>query len=364
MALRRTRNLPPRRAPLMGLAAAFVFAAQMLNFPIGGGTSGHLIGGVLCSILLGPSAAVLVISCVLIVQCLVFADGGVLALGANIFNMALVSSVGGYLVFKTVHRILPGSRGRLASIAIASWLSTVLAAVVCAGQLALSHTVRWPVAFVAMASVHALIGVGEAIITVLVIRAIEQVRPELVDRSMPSENEPRGLEMVGFGLVIAIGLAVFVSPFASTAPDGLIRAAQKFGFRDRERGDRVIASPIPDYRLPGVSSAAIGTALAGAAGTLIVFGAGWTLASVLRSKSTKVSAELAQNGPNVAGGQVGLGKPCGRVVAVVDGVSEVRAPVVGVRRVAVVVRLPGVTWQPQNRVERVGRLLELVNGFT
>ncbi|HWE01544.1 MAG TPA: energy-coupling factor ABC transporter permease [Tepidisphaeraceae bacterium] len=293
VALRRTRNLPPKRVPLMGLAAAFVFAAQMLNFPIGGGTSGHLIGGVLCAVLLGPSAAALVISCVLIVQCFVFADGGVLALGANIFNMALVSSVGGYLIFRSVYRLLPGSRGRLVAVAIASWLSTVLAAVVCAGQLALSHTVPWPVAVTAMAGVHAFIGVGEAVITVLVIHAIEQVRPDLIDPSAPSPMERRGFELIGFGLVIAIGLAVFVSPFASSAPDGLDHVAQSLGFRDHEAAARVIASPLPDYRLPGISSAAIGTALAGAAGTLMVFGVGWTLARVLRSRQTDLNVDLA-----------------------------------------------------------------------
>jgi cobalt/nickel transport system permease protein len=304
VALGRTRNLPPRRVPLMGLAAAFVFAAQMLNFPIGSGTSGHLIGGVLCSVLLGPSAAVLVISCVLIVQCFVFADGGVLALGANIFNMALVSSVGGYLIFKTIQRILPGSRGRLAAIAIASWLSTVLAAIVCAGQLALSHIVRWPIAFAAMAGVHAFIGVGEAAITVLVIHAIEQVRPELVGQLTPPV-ERRGLELIGFGLVIAIGLAVFVSPFASTAPDGLDRVAKSLGFRDHERADRVIASPFPDYRLPGASSAGIGTALAGATGTVLVFGIGWMLARVLRTppntKGTIISSVVCTPGQSGAG---------------------------------------------------------------
>src|SRR5437763_9509310 len=101
VALRRARlHLPPRRVPLMGLAAAFVFAAQMLNFPVAGGTSGHLVGGVLTAVLLGPSAAVLVMTCVLIVQCLMFADGGLMALGANVFNMAIVSVCGGYAVFR------------------------------------------------------------------------------------------------------------------------------------------------------------------------------------------------------------------------------------------------------------------------
>src|SRR5579862_3024528 len=152
------KHLPPRRVPLMGLSAAFIFATQMLNFPVAGGTSGHLIGGVLASVLLGPSAAVLVISSVLIVQCLVFADGGVLALGANVFNMAVVSSVGGYFVFSLLRRTLPGDRGRLVAVALASWIATVAAAVVCAGQLALSGTVAWSVGLPAMADVHMLIG--------------------------------------------------------------------------------------------------------------------------------------------------------------------------------------------------------------
>src|SRR5512143_477384 len=101
VALRQARlSLPPRRVPLLGLSAAFIFAAQMLNFPVAGGTSGHLIGGVLAAVLLGPSAAVLVLTCVLVVQCLMFADGGLLALGANVFNMGLASVVGGYLVYR------------------------------------------------------------------------------------------------------------------------------------------------------------------------------------------------------------------------------------------------------------------------
>src|SRR6516162_1209245 len=107
IALRQARtSLEPRQMPLLGVAAAFVFAAQMLNFPVVGGTSGHLIGGVLTAVLLGPSAAILVITCVLIVQCLMFADGGLMALGANIFNMALVSVCGGYFVFRLTKRVM------------------------------------------------------------------------------------------------------------------------------------------------------------------------------------------------------------------------------------------------------------------
>src|SRR5271157_2966654 len=105
-------SLPRRNVPLMGLAGAFVFAAQMVNFPVAGGTSGHLIGGVLVAALLGPAAALVVLTTVLIVQCFLFADGGVLALGANIFNMGIVGGVGGYWIYRLVCGALPGTRGR------------------------------------------------------------------------------------------------------------------------------------------------------------------------------------------------------------------------------------------------------------
>ena len=112
LALRQVRRrLPPRRVPLLGLAAAFLFAAQMVNFPVAAGVSGHLIGGVLVAALLGPSAAVVVLTTVLIVQCFLFADGGVLALGANVFRMGLVGAVGGCAIYHGVRRGWPGRRG-------------------------------------------------------------------------------------------------------------------------------------------------------------------------------------------------------------------------------------------------------------
>ena len=282
LAARRARiELPARRVPLMGLAAAFVFAAQMLNFPVAGGTSGHLIGAVLCSVLLGPSAAVLVVSSVLIVQCLAFGDGGVLALGANIFNMAIVSSVGGYAIYRGLHRLFPGPRGRLLAVAVASWVATVVAAVVCAGQLALSGTVPWSVALPAMAYVHMLIGVGEAIITTLVIATIAQTRPELLDESNTlAAGAGRGREFVLYGLIVALGLALFISPFASKWPDGLDRVAESFGFQHREM-HLLASTPLNDYRIPWIHSVNLATALAGALGTIVVFVLGWGMARLL-----------------------------------------------------------------------------------
>jgi len=112
LALRQARlHLPPRRVPLMGLTAAFVFAGQMVNFPVAGGTSGHLLGATLTAVLVGPSAAVVVLAAVLIVQCFLFADGGVTALGANLVNLALVAPLGGYGVFRAVRPLWAGRRG-------------------------------------------------------------------------------------------------------------------------------------------------------------------------------------------------------------------------------------------------------------
>lgn len=287
LAVRQThRHLPRKKVPLMGLAAAFVFAAQMINFPVAGGTSGHLVGGVLCAALLGPSASVLVITAVLIVQCLVFADGGVLALGANVFNMAVVDSVGGYYLYRGLQRLIPGPTGRLAAIAFSGWAMTVLAAVCCAGELAWSDTVRWTIGLPAMAGIHALIGIGEAVITALIIFSIERARPDLL-RSMANPPTRGYGEVVLYGTVLAFGLALFVSPFACGWPDGLERVADSLGFGGLEAKEAIIRSPFPDYHIPGLSSPRIATAVAGIIGTFIAFAAALLFAHVLRSKSTE-----------------------------------------------------------------------------
>lgn len=177
----KTRQLlQEKMVPLMGVMCAFIFAAQMLNFPIMGGTSGHLLGGVLAAVLLGPWAASLVLACVLVVQCLVFQDGGLFALGANIFNMAVIGTLGGYGLFRVIFRLMPSSRGFAAAVAVAAWFSVVLASASCAVELAISGTARFESVFVAMAGVHALIGIGEAFITTLVVEFVVKARPDLV----------------------------------------------------------------------------------------------------------------------------------------------------------------------------------------
>ena len=279
------RTLPRNQIPLMGLGAAFVFAAQMLNFPVAGGTSGHLLGGVLAGVLLGPGAAAVVIACVLTVQALLFSDGGVLALGANIFNMAFIGAVAGCAVYRTVRKFLPGLRGRITAVFFAAWLSTVLAAVTCAGELAWSGTLPPEVVFPAMISVHALIGIGEGLITSLVILAIARTRPDLLEAEYATATRGTGWEFLAFGLVIALGLAIFVSPYACSWPDGLDKVAEKFGFAGHAA--TLIKTWIPDYKMPGVSSEGIATAIAGGLGTLVMFGLACGIGRLLVREKTK-----------------------------------------------------------------------------
>jgi cobalt/nickel transport system permease protein len=285
MALRQARKtMPARRVPLLGLAGAFVFAAQMLNFPVAGGTSGHLIGATLAAVLLGPSAAAIALTAVLVVQCFLFNDGGLTALGANIFNMAIVATLVGYGIYRLVRRFVPGQRGLVLAAAFASWCSTVVAAISCAGQLALSGTVPWSVSFPAMAGVHMLIGIGEGLITALVILAIVRLRADLLDDAMLPAATPVSA-FVGFGLVVAFGLALFVSPFACKWPDGLEKVAATLGFEHYAIEKPLLPAPIPDYTLPGIHSVpkAFG-ALAGVIGTVVVFGLSLLLARGLVSK--------------------------------------------------------------------------------
>jgi cobalt/nickel transport system permease protein len=175
-----SESLKDKTVPLMAVVSAFIFAAQMLNFPVMGGTSGHLLGGVLAAVLLGPCAGAIAIAVVLAVQCLIFQDGGLTALGANIFNMSFVGAVGGYYIYAMIRKGMSGNRGILTAAAIAAWFSVVAASAVCAIELAVSGTSPINVALPAMAGVHALIGIGEAAITVLVLSFVLKVRPDLV----------------------------------------------------------------------------------------------------------------------------------------------------------------------------------------
>jgi cobalt/nickel transport system permease protein len=183
-----------RTVPLMGVCAAFIFAAQMINFPIPGGTSGHLLGGTLAGVLLGPWAGSLVMTVVFIVQGTLFQDGGLTVLGANVFNMGLIGTFGGYYLYRAVRSAVGFNawRGMAVGTAVAAWSSVVVASFICALELALSGTVPLPVAVAAMVGWHVLIGIGEALITLVTISFIWRTRPDLLyDPPRKSSPIPR-----------------------------------------------------------------------------------------------------------------------------------------------------------------------------
>ena len=193
------RELDERAAPLAGLTAAFVFAVQMVNFPVGAGTSGHLMGGLLAAVLVGPWTAVLCMTVVLIVQALLFADGGLTALGTNVTLLGLVAVAVGWGAFRLLARLLPTSRGGVLTAAgVGAFLSVPVAALVFVGLFAVGGVADVPVGTVAaaMGGVHVLIGLGEAAITVAVVGAVLAVRPDLVygarslRRSTPLAGRP------------------------------------------------------------------------------------------------------------------------------------------------------------------------------
>lgn len=183
----RTRALGEKQVPMLGVTSAFIFAAQMLNFPVAGGTSGHFLGAAMAAILLGPFEACLIMSVVLIIQCLAFADGGLLALGANVFNMGVLGGVGGYFIFRAARAVLPRSRaGFTVATAIAAWTSVMLAAAACSTELVISGVEPASHVFGGMLGVHAIIGVGEALITAAAVGMVLASRPDLVSAWRPA----------------------------------------------------------------------------------------------------------------------------------------------------------------------------------
>ncbi|MGD1995010.1 MAG: energy-coupling factor ABC transporter permease [Anaerolineae bacterium] len=188
-AVRRVNQaLDERHVPLMGVSAAFIFAAQMMNFAVAGGTSGHLLGGALAAILLGPWAGMLVLTSVLAVQALLFQDGGLLALGANVLNMAVIGVLVGWGVYTALRRLLADRPwAKMASGFAAAWLSVFVASLVAAAELAISGTSPWAVVLPAMGLVHVLIGIGEGLITVGVLAFLQAARPDLLALHQPSK---------------------------------------------------------------------------------------------------------------------------------------------------------------------------------
>lgn len=281
-ALRRVgKDLGERQVPLMGVLAAAIFAGQMLNFSITGGTSGHLLGAALATILLGPWAAVIVLTSVVSIQALIFQDGGLLALGANLFNMAVVGVTVSYFVYTSIQKLARGkSWGVFVGGAAAAWLSIVIASLAAALELAFSGTTPANISVPAMGGIHMLIGIGEGLITVGALAFLYAARRDLFQIG---ETAPKGGAAVWtFGLVIALALAI-LSPLASAHPDGLEWVAGQKGFLEAARAP--LYKVIPDYAFPGINNKAFATIIAGILGTLLVFGVALGVACWRRKKA-------------------------------------------------------------------------------
>ncbi|ROP51637.1 energy-coupling factor ABC transporter permease [Streptomyces sp. PanSC9] len=293
------RELDERTAPLAGLVAAFIFAVQMLNFPVAAGTSGHLLGGALAAILVGPCTGVLCVSVVLLMQGVLFADGGLTALGVNITDMALVTTVVSYALFRGLLAVLPrGRRSVTAASFVAALVSVPAAAVAFTLIYAIGGTTDVSIGKVAtaMIGVHVLIGIGEAVITALTVGAVVAVRPDLVhgarglrqrlqlrvngtlvDAPAPSapvaaRTSRRTLWVTG--LVTSLVLAGFVSFYASADPDGLEKVAHDKGIDKKAEAHAASDSPLADYGVKDVSDARLSGGLAGVIGVGVTVVAG------------------------------------------------------------------------------------------
>lgn len=267
------------RLPLIGVLAAAIFAAQMLNFPIAGGTSGHLLGAALATLVLGPGTALLVMTTVVAVQALFFQDGGLLALGANLLNMAVIGVWVTYAVHRLLSPVLKRLRwGEQVSAFLAAWASIVFAALACGLELAFSGAAPARIVIPAMGGIHALIGLVEGAITLGALGFLRATRPALLQPAPLSPAERRGVFLGGLFITLFL---IAAAPLASTAPDGLERVAEDLGFITRA------ISPayhlLADYTVPGLGEGAVSTIAAGLIGAALVLVAAWGV-SALRAR--------------------------------------------------------------------------------
>lgn len=283
IALRKTsKQLGEKEIPLMGILAAAIFAGQMLNFSITGGTSGHLLGAALATILLGPWAAILVMTSVVSIQALLFQDGGLVSLGANLFNMAVVGVFVSYVSLWLFKKVIKNHKTNLfVGGTVSAWFSIFIASLACALELAISGTSPANLAVPAMAAIHALIGIGEALITLGAVSFIYAARKDLINADFSKEPTNRGV-IIGGG-VITVLLAV-LSPLASSNPDGLEWVAEQQGFLSVARDSVYIL--IPDYMMPGLTNEAVATIIAGILGAAVVFALAIGMAQTRKKSST------------------------------------------------------------------------------
>ncbi|MEV4097153.1 energy-coupling factor ABC transporter permease [Streptosporangium saharense] len=310
------RELDDRTAPMAGLVAAFIFAVQMLNFPVAAGTSGHLLGGTLAAILVGPYTAVLCVAVVLLVQGFFFADGGLTALGVNITLMGIVAIVAGWAVFRLI-----ASRARSRGVVVAaSFVAALVSVPVAALAFALlfwiggTAPIEVGTVALAMGGVHVLIGIGEGLITAVTVSTVLAVRPDLVygarglaaplvlkgaDGEATAVSAPQRAtapRRVGWflpaGVLVAALLAGVVSFYASSSPDGLERVAEDKGFIG-QAGDHALGDqPLADYG--EVGGIPVGVAGLVGVGVTLAVGGGLFFA-VRRRNQGKASDDSAKD---------------------------------------------------------------------
>jgi cobalt/nickel transport system permease protein len=274
MARKAQSGFDEARVPLLGVMGAFVFAAQIINFPVGIGTSGHLVGAALLGITLGPASASLVMAAILIVQALVFQDGGVLALGANIMNMAVMGVLAGYLPFHIL-----GEKHRKLAVFLGGFLSVLVAALLALSELLASGVAMPRVVLVASLALFLVSAALEGVITLAVFQSLETINPRFIRQ--PSAERSRALGALALAAVVLVVGGVLV---ASTHPDGLEKLAENIGIAGR--ATTLVNTPLADYELKFLESPWLQKSSAGMLGLLLIYAACLTLGRILKARAS------------------------------------------------------------------------------
>ena len=255
---------------LTGMMSALIFVLQMINFPIAAGTSGHLLGGALAVIVLGPNLGIICISIVVVIQSLLFADGGLSALGVNVLNMAIITSLVGWVTISSWKKLFGEANISIISGSIvAGILSVVFSSIAFVFEYALGGTVSVPLGsvLIAMVSSHLLIGLGEGVITALIVSLLLRVRSDLI--YIKTNTDKKNSMSSFYGLFIFLLLCLtLITPYASSSPDGLESVASDFGFSE---GSGIVLL-LDDYGISGLNNDFLSTALSAVLGVVVVIG--------------------------------------------------------------------------------------------
>ena len=253
---------------LTGMMSALIFVLQMINFPIAAGTSGHLLGGALAVIVLGPRLGLICLSVVVIIQSLLFADGGLSALGVNVLNMAIVTCATGWVIVKYWLKFIGKNKTSIIAASVVSGIITVVfSSIAFTLEYAIGGTISIPVSsvLVAMISTHFLIGIGEGIITALIVGLLVRVRPDLVYAYDRNDSNTTNVSLYGLFIVLIL-LLTLITPFASSSPDGLESVAENFGFQETDG----VVLLLEDYGINAINNNFISTVLSGLLGVIVI----------------------------------------------------------------------------------------------